>query len=79
MPSDEEESSSEEYTDAADSDGEAPRSPDLPRVDARPTRSTRPDLYFSDDSFGYDEYSDDGNCIFVVFFVSRLSQRHANL
>ncbi|XP_026319336.1 F-actin-monooxygenase Mical isoform X5 [Hyposmocoma kahamanoa] len=58
--SDEEESSSEEYTDAADSDGEAPRSPDLPRLDARPTRSTRPDLYFSDDSFGYDEYSDDG-------------------
>ncbi|XP_049885187.1 F-actin-monooxygenase Mical-like isoform X2 [Pectinophora gossypiella] len=54
--SEEEESSSEEYTDAADSEGEAPRSP----PPAPQPRMRHSDLYFSDDSFGYDDYSDDG-------------------
>ncbi|KAG6445586.1 hypothetical protein O3G_MSEX004004 [Manduca sexta] len=56
--SDEEESSSEEYTDAGDSEGEAERSPE-PQCIAAP-RPHHADLYFSDDSFGYDDYSDDG-------------------
>ncbi|XP_075991508.1 molecule interacting with CasL isoform X4 [Anticarsia gemmatalis] len=55
--SDEEESSSEEYTDAGDSDNEAGASPPPQVAAPRPAHS---DLYFSDDSFGYDDYSDDG-------------------
>ncbi|XP_072930923.1 F-actin-monooxygenase Mical isoform X3 [Epargyreus clarus] len=56
--SDEEESSSDEYTDAGDSENEAEQSPEPVGIAApRPTHSH---LYFSDDSFGYDDYSDDG-------------------
>ncbi|XP_059055414.1 F-actin-monooxygenase Mical isoform X2 [Achroia grisella] len=55
--SDEEESSSDEYTDAADSDNEARLSPEPAALaDHRPHQH----MYFSDDSFGYDDYSDDG-------------------
>ncbi|PZC71650.1 hypothetical protein B5X24_HaOG212779 [Helicoverpa armigera] len=54
---DEEESSSDEYTDAGDSDNGAALSPEPPVAAPRPTHS---ELYFSDDSFGYDDYSDDG-------------------
>ncbi|KAM3968950.1 LOW QUALITY PROTEIN: molecule interacting with CasL [Aphomia sociella] len=55
--SDEEESSSDEYTDAGDSDNEARLSPEPAALaDHRPHQN----MYFSDDSFGYDDYSDDG-------------------
>ncbi|XP_060809682.1 F-actin-monooxygenase Mical isoform X1 [Amyelois transitella] len=53
--SDEEESSSDEYTDADDSGDDAQQSP-LPALTSQP----RHDVYFSDDSFGYDDYSDTG-------------------
>ncbi|CAG9781751.1 unnamed protein product [Diatraea saccharalis] len=56
LSSDEEASSSDEYTDAADSGDEGPPSP-LPATAAPPPSHH---LYFSDDSFGYDDYSDDG-------------------
>ncbi|CAH2985181.1 unnamed protein product [Chilo suppressalis] len=56
LSSDEEASSSDEYTDAAESGGEEPLSP--PLAAAAPPSSHH--LYFSDDSFGYDDYSDDG-------------------
>ncbi|XP_050361310.1 F-actin-monooxygenase Mical isoform X6 [Nymphalis io] len=55
--SDEEESSSDEYTDAGDSDNDAEHSPQPVVAEPRPLHSN---LYFSDDSFGYDDYSDDG-------------------
>ncbi|CAH2103713.1 unnamed protein product [Euphydryas editha] len=55
--SDEEESSSDEYTDAGDSDNDAELSPEPAVAESRPPYSN---LYFSDDSFGYDDYSDDG-------------------
>nr|XP_053624775.1 F-actin-monooxygenase Mical-like isoform X7 [Plodia interpunctella] len=53
--SDDEESSSDEYTDAGDSGDEARQSP-LPAPAQQPSH----DMYFSDDSFGYDDYSDTG-------------------
>ncbi|KAJ0183988.1 hypothetical protein K1T71_000411 [Dendrolimus kikuchii] len=56
--SDEDESSSEEYTDAPDSDNGAEESPEPQGIAVH--RSPQSDLYFSDDSFGYDDYSDDG-------------------
>ncbi|CAK1588400.1 unnamed protein product [Parnassius mnemosyne] len=58
-----EEESSEEWTDV-ESDDEAQRSPKPVRESApRSAHRTKSDLlmlYFSDDSFGYDDYSDDG-------------------
>ncbi|XP_037870163.1 F-actin-monooxygenase Mical isoform X8 [Bombyx mori] len=56
--SDEEESSSEDYTDADEGDNEADHSPEPQGI--AEVRSPRTDLYFSGDSFGYDDYSDDG-------------------
>ncbi|XP_041986419.1 F-actin-monooxygenase Mical isoform X2 [Aricia agestis] len=53
--SDEDVSSSDEYTDAPDSDHDARQSPEPAMPPIRPHS-----LYFSDDSFGYDDYSDDG-------------------
>lgn len=62
--SDEEESSSDEYTDAADSDNEAVASPAPLESAARPDHTAYASddsvVYISDDSFGYDDYSDDG-------------------
>ncbi|XP_045458075.1 F-actin-monooxygenase Mical [Melitaea cinxia] len=55
--SDEDESSSDEYTDAGDSDNDVELSPEPVVAESRPPHSN---LYFSDDSFGYDDYSDDG-------------------
>lgn len=68
--SDEEESSSDEYTDAADSDVEAAASPGPQEAAPRPPRAQHNELYFSDDSFGYDDYSDDGECGTVIVRVS---------
>ncbi|XP_039763096.1 F-actin-monooxygenase Mical isoform X3 [Pararge aegeria] len=56
--SDEEESSSDEYTDAAESDNDAEHRPEPPV--AGPQAPHPYHIYFSDDSFGYDDYSDDG-------------------
>lgn len=57
LTSDEDESSSDEYTDAGDSDNDVELSPEPVVAESRPPHSN---LYFSDDSFGYDDYSDDG-------------------
>lgn len=64
--SDEEESSSDEYTDAGDSDADEAASP----PPAAPARPARHDMYFSDDSFGYDEYSDDGKPILTYLLYT---------
>lgn len=57
MYSDDEESSSDEYRDAGESGDEGRASPVPPDA---PPRHVHNDMYFSDDSFGYDEYSDGG-------------------
>lgn len=57
--SDEEESSSEEFTDANDSENEEEQFSD-PQGVAEPRISHNVKVYFSGDSFGYDDYSDDG-------------------
>ncbi|XP_045784055.1 F-actin-monooxygenase Mical isoform X2 [Maniola jurtina] len=56
--SDEDESSSDEYTDAAESDTRPQRSPEPAAANSHSPRAHH--IYFSDDSFGYDDYSDDG-------------------
>ncbi|XP_069364940.1 protein-methionine sulfoxide oxidase mical3b isoform X4 [Maniola hyperantus] len=56
--SDDDESSSDEYTDAAESDTGPQRSPEPAAAGSHSPRAHH--LYFSDDSFGYDDYSDDG-------------------
>ncbi|KAJ2954071.1 hypothetical protein O0L34_g2286 [Tuta absoluta] len=60
LSDDDDSSSEEEYTDAGDSDPGADASPEpqpQPRAHPHPRRA---ELYFSTDSFGYDDYSDDG-------------------
>ncbi|XP_061382554.1 F-actin-monooxygenase Mical isoform X4 [Danaus plexippus] len=54
--SDEEDSSSEEFTDAMCSE----EADDSPEPELQNTRPAQTHLYFSDDSFGYDDYSEEG-------------------
>lgn len=66
--SEEEEASSEEWTDV-ESDDDAQRSPKPLRDSTPRTNRSQSDLmmlYFSDDSFGYDDYSDDGISRFFI-------------